>query len=543
MPLFFFVVLIVGILLGYFMNNRNRNNFNILVNNEDPLQEIMTLVRDQYVDSVNTDSLYGDAISGILKHLDPHTVYIPASTLESVNEDLEGEFKGIGVEFVRLNDTIEVASLIDGGPAQKAGIESGDRIIKVNDTLVSGVNISNDSLIRKLRGKENSIVQLGILRTGRQGLMSIKVSRGLIPLYSIDAAYMLDAKTAYIKINRFSATTYDEFRKVLPALQKEGMQQVILDLRSNPGGYLDAAIDIADEFINDDKLLVYTQGRKSKREEYKSGRPGVLEKGRLIVLIDESSASASEILSGAVQDWDRGVIMGRPSFGKGLVQEQFGLSNGAALRLTIARYYTPSGRSIQRPYNNGREAYEDAYLERLTDTNADATDTVAAAGKVYYSEISHRKLYGNGGIQPDILEPQDKLLFSPALGYLLSTDVLNNYVSNYYNSHLQQMKSYHNYNDFDKNFVVGEDMKAALRKAFVLQNAAYTQDVWSDKERVAFITTRVKALLAKMLYNTAGYVRVLNEDDATLKNALSLINAPEYDGILEGKATAPATTP
>lgn len=543
MPLFFFVVLIVGVLLGYFISNRNRSGFNILVNNDDPLQEIITLVRDQYVDSVNTDSLYGDAINGILKHLDPHTVYIPASTLESVNEDLEGEFKGIGVEFVKLNDTVEVASVIDAGPAQKAGIEPGDRIIKVNDTLVSGVNISNDSLIKKLRGKENSIVKLGILRMAHQGLMSINVSRGIIPLYSIDAAYMLDAKTAYVKINRFSATTYDEFRKVLPGLQKEGMQQMVLDLRSNPGGYLDAAIDVADEFINDNKLLVYTQGRKSKKEEYKSERPGVLEKGRLVVLIDESSASASEIISGAVQDWDRGIIMGRPSFGKGLVQEQFGLSNGAALRLTVARYYTPSGRSIQRPYDNGREAYEDAYLERLTDTNANAADSGVVKRKVYYSEVRHRKLYGNGGIQPDVLVPQDKLLFSPALGYLLSTNVLNNYVSNYYNAHLQQMKSYHNYNDFDKNFIVGEDMKAALRRAFVLQNAAYTQDVWASKESVDFITNRVKALLAKMLYNTSGYVRVLNEDDATLKHALDLINSTEYDSILEGKAVMPATAP
>lgn len=537
-PFYYFLVLIVGILLGYFFSGRSgsRNAFDIIVDRNDPLQEIISLIDDKYVDSINTDSLYTDAVNGILKHLDPHTIYIPASELAEVNEDLEGSFMGIGVEFYKLKDTVQITSVINGGPSEKAGILPGDKLIKVDDSLVSGISLSNDALIKKLRGIDKSSVKLSILRNGKKDLTDIAVTRGVIPLYSLDAAYMLDAKTGYIKLNRFSATTYEEFKKALSTLQKSGMQQLVLDLRQNPGGYLDAAIAIADEFLNGSKLLVYTQGRKSKKEEYNADRPGTMEDKRLVVMIDEGSASASEILAGAMQDWDRAVILGRQSFGKGLVQEQFDLSDGAALRLTIARYYTPTGRSIQRSYSQGREAYAENFIKRITDsTLADSvqiTDTT-----VYYSEISHRKLYGGGGIMPDVLLPQNKLYHSVAFGFLLGTDALNTFVYDYYNRHSSELRQYKNLSDFDKNFVVDNDMMNEVRNLFVLENAAYAKEAWSSSESVSYLQNRIKAMLARMLYNNPGYVQITNEEDNAIRKALEIINSDVYQQILGKNST------
>lgn len=538
-PILFFAVLIIGILLGYFLNfnSRSRNAFDVVVDRNDPLREIISLIDDKYVDSVNTDSLYDDAISGILKHLDPHTVYIPASDLEEVNEDLEGSFMGIGVEFYKLKDTIQITAVISGGPSDKAGILAGDKLIKVNDSLVSGVELSNDALIKKLRGSNESKVKLTVLRANKNALFDVNVTRGVIPLYSLDAAYMLDGKTGYIKLNRFSATTYDEFKKALATLKKNGMQQLVLDLRQNPGGYLEAAIAIADEFLNNDKLLVYTQGRKSKKEEYKADLPGTMESSRLLVMIDEGSASASEILAGAMQDWDRAVIMGRPSFGKGLVQEQYDLSNGAALRLTVARYYTPTGRSIQRSYAQGKEAYAQDYIKRYTDTSdADSIPTHDTA--TFYSEISHRKLYGGGGIIPDVITPQNKIYHSEALGYLMSTDVLNSFIYAYYNDHVSQLKAYKNFADFDNNFMVSNDMMNVVKNNFMLENAAYAKDAWSNSGVVSYLQNRIKAQLAKMLYANQNYIQILNENDDNIKNALQIINSEKYNELLSNKAVS-----
>lgn len=533
-PFIFFAALVTGILLGYFISSQNSksNVFRVLVERNDPLREIITLINDQYVDSVSSDSLYEDAVTGILKHLDPHTIYIPARELGSVNENLEGSFKGIGIEFYKLNDTIQVVSVIHQGPSEKAGIQAGDQIIKINDTLVSGVKMSSDALIKKLRGTAKSTVKLSLQRGSDEKLITVDVVRDAIPLYSVDAAYMLDATTGYIKINRFSATTYDEFKKAGNTLKKAGMQQMVLDLRQNPGGYMEAAVAIADEFLNDGKMVTYTQGRKFEKEEYDANRPGALENSRLVVLIDEGSASASEIIAGAMQDWDRAVIMGRQSFGKGLVQQQFELSDGSALRLTTARYYTPTGRSIQRSYAQGRDAYAHDYYKRLYDTSG--TDSALADTTVYFSQKSHRKLYGSGGITPDIIVPADAIFQSSALEFLFSTSVLSNYVYHYFNQHRQELKQYRNFEDFDQNFIFTPQMTEELRQAFVLENAAHTKTVWQQPAALAFLKNQAKAMLAKMLFDPGDFYRVTNERDSLLKRAVEVIHSPEYQQILQG---------
>ena len=538
-PFIFFAALVTGILLGYFISNQNSksNVFRVLVERNDPLREIITLINDQYVDSINSDSLYEDAVSGILKHLDPHTIYIPAKELGRINEDLEGSFKGIGIEFYKLNDTIQVVSVIHKGPSEKAGIQAGNRIIKVNDTLVSGVKINSDALIRKLRGTAKSTVKLSLQRGLDTRLITVDVIRDAIPLYSVDAAYMLDATTGYIKINRFSATTYEEFKKAGNSLKKAGMQQMILDLRQNPGGYMEAAVAIADEFLNDGKMVTYTRGRKSEKETYEANRPGALENNRLVILIDEGSASASEIIAGAMQDWDRAVIMGRQSFGKGLVQQQFELSDGSALRLTTARYYTPTGRSIQRSYAQGRDAYAHDYYKRLYDTSGTDSALTSADTTVYFSQQSHRKLYGGGGITPDIIVPADGIFQSPALEFLYATPVLNNYVYHYFNQHQQALKQYRNFEDFDQNFQFTPQMTEELRQAFVLENAAHTKTVWQQPAALAFLKNQVKAMLAKMLFDPGDFYRITNERDSLLKRALEVIHNPTYQQILQGSAS------
>jgi len=346
---------------------------------------------------------------------------------------------------------------------------------------------------------------------------------------------MLDAITGYIKINRFSATTYEEFKKAGNTLRKAGMQQMVLDLRQNPGGYMEAAVAIADEFLNDGKLVTYTKGRKSEKEDYDANRPGAFEDSRLIVLIDEGSASASEIIAGAMQDWDRAVIMGRQSFGKGLVQQQFELSDGSALRLTTARYYTPTGRSIQRSYAQGREAYAHEYYQRLYDTSH--ADSALVDTTVFYSQKSRRKLYSGGGITPDIIVPTEEIFKSPALEFLYSTPVLNNYVYQYFNQHREKLKQYRNFEDFDQNFSFTSEMTEDLRQAFILENAAHTKAVWQQPAALDFIKNQAKAMLAKMLFETGDFYRVTNQRDSVLKRAMEIIHSQEYLNILQGSAS------
>ncbi len=539
-PFLIFLTLVVGILMGYFLSNRLQTDtsFQIFEHKNDPLQEIISLIDAQYVDSVNKDSLFIDAVDGILKHLDPHTVYIPASELAGANEELEGSFKGIGIEFYRLKDTIQVTNVLSGGPSEKAGIMIGDKLIKINDTIVAGVTLPHDSLLKKLRGPENSTVKLTLLRYGQEKMIDKQITRGTIPLYSVDAAYMLSPTTGYVKINRFSGTTVQEFKTALAQLKKLGMAELVLDLRQNPGGYMDAAVAVVDEFLDGDKLVVYTEGRKFQKEEYTATRPGTMEQARLVVLIDEGSASASEIVAGAMQDWDRAVVIGRQSFGKGLVQEQFQLSDGSAIRLTIARYYTPIGRLIQRSYENGKSEYAHDYYKRLSDTVTN--DSSFAKGKEYFSELSHRKLYGQGGIHPDIVVPNVVIKNQDAMSFLMTTDVVNTEVYNYYNSHLTQLKAYKDLASFQNSFS-SNDLMATIKESFKSENAAYTNQLWTSNSDVMLLQKRVNAMLAKMLFGTSAFYQMMNDKDEVIQRAIETIQSDKYKTILSKPIISPTT--
>lgn len=534
-PLTFSVILVMGILIGFQLNRYlagKRSITNTLERN-DRLEEIIDIIGSRYVDSVNTDSLYEDAVTGILKHLDPHTIYIPARDMASVTEDLEGNFKGIGVEFYILRDTLMITSVIRNGPSWDAGVQTGDKILQVNDSNVVG--ISSEHIIGMLRGMEGSQVKLQLLRPAESRTLDVRVKRGVIPIYSVESSYMIDRETGYIRINRFSATTYREFMKALNNLLKQGMTQLVLDLRQNPGGYLDAATAIADELIGGNKLLVYTEGRVSEKEQYMSGQKGHFETGRLAVLVDEGSASASEILAGAVQDWDRGVIVGRRSYGKGLVQEQFELGDGSALRLTVARYYTPSGRSIQRPYDKGREEYETDFENRFHNGSLNAPDTATPADTLrYFTEQKHRVVYGGGGIKPDIIVPYPSSRFAGELYDLLSSTVLNNTVYEYFSRHTKELSAYRSFAAFDAGFTISPQLMQDLRTNFAAQMPSETAKVWQDAQAMTFIRSRVRAILARMLFRTNGYYQQVNKEDNVVLRALGILRGREYTAIVGG---------
>ncbi len=537
-PLTFSVILIIGILIGFQLNRYlyKKRPITTVIERNDRLEEIIDIIGARYVDSVNTDSLYADAISGILKHLDPHTTYIPLRDMAAVTEDLEGNFKGIGIEFFILKDTLMVTSVLTNGPSYEAGVKAGDKIVKVNDSSVAGVNISNEDLISMLRGAEGSSVKLDMFRPSEGRMIQAEVKRGIIPLYSVDASYMIDKETGYIRINRFSATTYREFMNALNGLLKKGMQKMVLDLRQNPGGYLDAATAIADELIGESRLLVYTEGRASSREEYLSGQKGRFENGRLAVLVDEGSASASEILAGAVQDWDRGIIIGRRSYGKGLVQEQFELEDGSALRLTTARYYTPSGRSIQRPYDMGKEEYAHSFTRRFKNGSlTETSDTLNAHDTlVYFTEKKRRRVYGGGGIKPDIIVPYERSIYATELYDIMTSPIFTGTIYEYFSQHSKEIASYHSFREFDTAFRLMPQLMEQLRKALSSELSDQINKVWQDNETRSYLYAHTRATFARMLFRSNGYYQEINKRDNIVLKALSVLNSNEYSAIIGG---------
>lgn len=527
LPLLLAGVLALGLYVGLQLNNPVGGQ---VLQNDDPsglflnstkgrVDEIMHFIEAKYVDEEDQEMLVRKALRAIIEELDPHSNYIPVEDLQAINDQLDGDFDGIGVEFMVLDDTIVVVSPLSGGPSEAVGIRAGDKIISIEDSIVAGVNLSSRDIFSLLRGKKGTEVEVGIKRAGQQDLLSFTITRDKIPMHSVDIAMMLDEKTGYIKINRFSATTYDEFVMSLERLVEEHkMEDIVVDLRHNPGGYLKETTRMLSQlFPQQGKLLVYTEGRTVKRTEYKSnGRP-FYPIGEVIVLIDEGSASASEIFAGAVQDHDRGVIIGRRSFGKGLVQEQYPLRDGAALRLTVARYYTPSGRCIQKAYGQG-ENYSGDLEKRYHNGELSEEDKVAIPDSTRFYTDNGYIVYGGGGIMPDIFVPLDTAVLQEE--YLVWRQYTSGFVFRYTEQHNDPFKSY----DLDR-FVSTYSVSNSLYQSYLdyAREQGLEQDYPQKPATIRELKRFLKARLARQYFNDEGFFKVWNQKDPMVQKALEVL--------------------
>lgn len=534
-PLMMSMTLVIGMLIGFRMRDslRYKRDITTIIQRNDRLEQIIDLIDERYVDSINTNLLYKDAVQGIISHLDPHTVYIPADKLDALNEDLDGSFFGIGVEFSILRDTIQITSVVDDGPADVAGISVGDKLIKVGDSLVAGTGITSDRIIGMLKGKQFSKVFLTLMEPGSPQQKVVGLKRDAIPKYSIEASFMLDSLTGIVKINRFSATTYDEFRTALTRLKESGMQNLVIDLRQNPGGYMDPAKQIVDELLSGDKLIVMTKGANSVPKKYNAEHTGDFEDGKVVVLVDEQSASASEILAGAIQDWDRGVIIGRRTYGKGLVQDQYELEDGSAIRLTVAQYYTPSGRCVQRSFDNGREEYAQDFIERFHSGELIGYDTAAIEDTTRYYTANKRVVYGGGGIRPDIYVPYDTTKLSTTLLNLIFSDGVKNAIWDYYGANKSDLNQYASIEKFNKEF----DASRLLEQYLATQDRSTRKVInlfFENKKNRAYFKLHLKAQVAKILFKENGQQKVLSTDDMMIKKALNVLYSDTYSTTIRG---------
>ncbi|MDQ3049624.1 MAG: S41 family peptidase [Bacteroidota bacterium] len=492
------------------------------------LDALLQMIEYTYVDSSNQEALTETAITAILKDLDPHSVYIPAKDLKEQNEPLVGKFEGVGIQFNIFEDTIMVTQTIPGGPSEKIGIRAGDRIVKIDNELVAGTKIANSDVMKKLRGDKGTKVTVAIFRRDEKNLLDFEITRDKIPLFSVDAAYMSTPEIGYIKISRFADTTVDEFREALAKLKGKGMTALILDLTGNGGGYLNRAIELADEFLSDNKKIVYTEGRTSTKQEYFSSPIGGFEKGKLIVLIDEGSASASEIVSGAVQDWDRGLIIGRRSFAKGLVQKPFPLPDGSAVRLTVARYYTPSGRCIQKSYQEGDEEYEMDLSNRFKHGELYNADSIKFDDSLKFYTQAKRIVYGGGGIMPDIFVPLDTSMNSKYHNDLVRKSVMYEFALSYTdNNRKQLMTKYPDIVAFRNNFLVDDklinDVIAYGDKKGVVKDSAGLATSYK------LLQVQLKALIARDLWNTDAYWQVINDINPFYSKAMESMKNDTFD--------------
>lgn len=498
--------------------------------NEDArkLQMALYAISNLYVDPTDEGKMVENAITGMLEKLDPHSNYMDPEETKEMTEPLQGNFDGIGVQFNLLTDTLYIIQVIPGGPSEKVGLMAGDRIIMVDDTLIAGVKMKTNDIMKRLRGPKGTEVRIKVLRGKEPELIDFKITRGKIPVYSLDAAYMADKNTGYIKLNRFAASSADEFREALEKLKKQGMKNLILDLQGNGGGYLNIAIEMADEFLGKDKLIVYTEGSKQPREEAKSTYRGGFEEGRLVVLVDESSASASEILAGAVQDWDRGVVLGRRTFGKGLVQKPIPLPDGSMIRLTVSRYYTPTGRSIQKPYENGKiEDYHHDLIGRYNRGELMSADSIHFPDSMKYNTLeTKRVVYGGGGIMPDRFIPIDTTRFTDYHRSLVASGLVNRVAMNYLDRNRAEMtKKYAKFPSYKQQFQITDDIMQNLLTLATDEKIAFNEEQYNRSKPL--IELQIKALIARDLYDMAEYFQVINDDNDSYQEALRLINDKE----------------
>lgn len=489
------------------------------------LQMALYAITNLYVDPADEKKLVEDAIVGMLEKLDPHSNYMDPEETKEMNEPLQGNFDGIGIQFNMLTDTLYVIQVIPGGPSEKVGVMAGDRIIMVNDTLIAGVKMKTNDIMKRLRGPKGTEVRVKVLRNGNGELLEFKIIRGKIPVYSLDAAYMADKHTGYIKLNRFAASSSKEFREAMATLKKQGMTNLILDLQGNGGGYLNAAIEIADEFLNKGKLIVYTVGSKQPREEASSTAQGNFQEGRLIVLVDEGSASASEIVSGAIQDWDRGLIVGRRTFGKGLVQKPIPLPDGSMIRLTVSRYYTPTGRSIQKPYENGKlEDYQHDLIDRYNRGELISADSIHFPDSMKYNTLINKRIvYGGGGIMPDIFVPVDTARYTDYHRRLVATGLVNRIAMSYLDQNREKMmQEYPKFARYKQYFQVTDEMMEQLIAMANDEKIEFNEEQLNRSRRL--IMLQVKALIARDLYEMSEYFQVINDDNESFQEALRIIN-------------------
>ena len=518
LPLIISISIVLGITVGTQFSNRK-----YISNNDRKLNTILNMVSDGYVDTIDVNKIIEQTIPHMLNNLDPHTVYIPAKDLTEVNNELDGSFSGIGISFFIMNDTVRIVEVLSGGPSEKAGLIAGDKIVSVNDTSFTGSKITNQEVFKKLRGIKGSSIKLGIKRSSSDKVLSYDLIRGDIPVNSIDAAYMVEKEIGYVKINKFARTTYDEFLQALVKLKNEGAERYILDLRGNGGGFMEMAILMANEFLPENSLIVYTQGREKKNtQQFWSDGNGSFQDVELAVLIDEYSASASEILAGAIQDNDRGLIVGRRSFGKGLVQRQFELADSSAIRMTVSRYHTPSGRCIQKDYKKGSDAYSHDIYDRIISGELSNKDSIKIDTTNVFQTVHRRKVYGGGGIIPDIFVPSD-------------TSGITSYYINVSNAGLLQKYAY-SYTEINRDdFSKLEDYKQFLRilpsnnnilndfVSFAAENGVPARWYYINMSK-ELIVNQIKALIARDIFGSEAFYPIYNKNDKMIQKAVKAIN-------------------
>ena len=525
MPLLMALCVVVGILIGtFYANHFSGNRLNIINSGSNRLSNLLHIVDDQYVDKVNIDSLVDMAIPQILADLDPHSVYIPAKDAQAVTDDLKGSFSGVGIEFTIRKDTIHVQNVVKNGPAQRAGILAGDKIVSVDGKTFVGKVVTQDEAMRRLKGPKDTKVKIGVVRYGQKAVKYFTVTRGDIPQRSITATYMLDKSTGYIKIKNFGETTYPELLIALAQLSQERFSNLVIDLRDNGGGYMNSAVQMANEFLPKNKLIVYMQGRKSPRQDFRSDGHGSYQKIPLIVLINEASASASEIFAGAMQDNDRATIIGRRSFGKGLVQQQIGFPDGSMIRLTIARYYTPSGRCIQKPFKPGdNQDYDNDLLTRYQHGKFFSQDSIKHTGPAYHTSIG-RIIYGGGGITPDIFVAEDTLSMTSYYKQAAMSGLILQYAFNYTDNNRQKLNTYSSMMEMSK-YLVSQNTVEQFA-AFADKNGLKRRNLMirkSHKLLERFINSRI---IYNMLDEQA-WTEYINQDDPTIATALRVFEKNE----------------
>jgi len=532
LPLLLSVVLSLGFFLGVKISADNSSSGQggaFSAPGGAKINNILNFIVENYVDSLNPAILTETAIHSLLQDLDPHSAFIPARELSERIDPLLGSFEGIGIEFNILNDTVLIISPIADGPSERVGIMPGDRIIVVNDETIAGVGMTSSEVVRLLKGPKGTKVEIKVRRLGVSELLPFTIVRDRIPQFSLDVAYMVDDEIGYVKFNRFSATTHQEFRSALGKLTNSGMQRLILDLRGNTGGYLEAAIRMANEILEANTLIVYTEGRRRPRQEATSGGGGLIESKPLVILIDEWSASASEIVAGAVQDNDRGLIIGRRSFGKGLVQEQVQLVDGSALLLTVAKYYTPSGRSIQRPFNNGREEYFTHFFESIVDEEAAQPNDEDEKGDAYFT-TGGRKVFGGGGIMPDIhvpIQTGERFVF---VNQLLNRGFFYRFAFEYGERMRNELRGFDGANDFIERFRLKPQTYSEFLAFAAAQGLNRPSRIEPDIE--ATIKTYLRAYLGRVVFGVGAFFPIVNQQDRTFLRALEVLSNDEYNLLL-----------